>query len=226
MKKNKSILRKKETKKSNKRLEFKEFQKDYSNDNNKKINKYKRQKTSKDNNSKKELSAPEFPEAIVNVILNKIISYVIYQTEVKEVYKHIDEKCYNYLKYLINPYLSTEYMLYEDGIENINYKKKKLFYKAFVPKKVNTWVCLQEPDAPVIDRYSSNSTKIVSFKTDVNDNNNNNKENIINNDILNKKDLRRRSTVIDDKLIVNESAEYDKRKQSIRISSIKSTFNQ
>ena len=58
MKKNKSILRKKETKKSNKRLEFKEFQKDYSNDNNKKINKYKRQKTSKDNNSKKELSAP------------------------------------------------------------------------------------------------------------------------------------------------------------------------
>ena len=48
MKKKGSILRKRDTK-TNKRLEFKEFQKDYSNDNNKKINKYKRQKTSKDN---------------------------------------------------------------------------------------------------------------------------------------------------------------------------------
>ena len=229
MKKKGSILRKRDTK-TNKRLEFKEFQKDYSNDNNKRINKYKRQKTSKDNSSKKELT-PEFPEAIVNVILNKIISYVIYQTEVKEVYKHMDEKCYNYLKYLINPYLSTEYMFYEDGIENINYQKKKFFYKAPVPKKVNTWVCLQEPDPSEIDRYSSSSTKIVSFKTDVNDNNN--KENIVNNDILNKKDLsdkknnmRRRSAVIDDNLIVNESIEYDKRKPSIRVSSIKNSFNQ
>ena len=59
------------------------------------------------NINKKELDPPEFPEAIAAEILNKIISYVISQTTVKEVYSHLDEKCFNYLKYIISPFLST-----------------------------------------------------------------------------------------------------------------------
>ena len=104
------------------------------------------------NLNKKELDPPEFPEAIANEIINKIISYVIKQTTVKEIYSHLDEKCFNYLKYIINPFLSTEYLFYEDGIENINHQKKKFYYKAPAPKKVNTWVFLQEPESSQIDR--------------------------------------------------------------------------
>ena len=177
------------------------------------------------NKNRKELKPSEFPESIVEVILNKIISYVIYQTTVKEVYTHMDEKCFNYLKYIITPYLSTEYMFYEDGIEDINLQKKKFYYKVPVRKRVNTWANIQEPDAPEIDRYSSYTTKIIPCKTDNNDNSNKDiiALNFGNKDAESKdmKNIRRKSTVIDDKLIVNESEEYTKRTKSIRMASIR-----
>ena len=188
----------------------------------------KTQKTHRDKNiQKKKLKPPDFPESIVRVILDKILSYVIYQTTVKEVYSHMDEKCFNYLKYLITPYLSTEYMFYEDGVEDIKHQKKKFYYKTPVPKIVNTWVNIQEPDAPEIDRYSSSTTKIIPCKTENTDNNNNkdiiplNFRNIDKQDSKDIKNLRRKSTVVDENLIVSESVEYSKRTKSIRMSSIR-----
>ena len=180
------------------------------------------------NKNRKELKPSEFPESIVEVILNKIISYVIYQTTVKEVYTHMDEKCFNYLKHLITPFLSTEYMYYEDGVEDIKHQKKKFYFKAPIQKRVNTWVNLAEPETPEIDRYASSTTKIIPCKTD---NNDSNKENILTD--LNKQEskdlkaLRRKSTtIVDENLIVNETEEYSKRTKSIRMSSIRSISSQ
>ena len=208
MKKGKANLAKeKDKKQATKKLAFQEFQK-YSQY--KGLGKYNRQK--RNPNQTNNLKPPEFPESIVGLILNKIISYVIYQTTVKEVYTHMDEKCFNYLKHLITPFLSTEYMYYEDGVEDIKHQKKKFYFKAPIPKRVNTWVNLDEPETPDIDRYASSTTKIIPCKTDSNDNN---KENILidvnKQESKDLKTLRRKSTVVDENLIVNETEEYSKR---------------
>ena len=224
MKKGKANLAKeKDLKKTTKKLAFQEFQK-YSEF--KGLGKYKRQ--IKNPNQSINLRPPEFPESIVGIILNKIISYVIYQTTVKEVYSHMDEICFNYLKHLITPFLSIEYMYYEDGVEDIKHQKKKFYFKAPIQKRVNTWVNLAEPETPEIDRYASSTTKIILCKTD---NNDSNKENILTD--LNKQEskdlkaLRRKSTtIVDENLIVNETEEYSKRTKSIRMSSIRSISSQ
>ena len=223
MKKTKSNLTKDKeklsNKKSSKKIAFQDSKKESSNNNNntnKNINKNKKQKNTKNQKSNniplKKLDSPEFPEAIADVIINKIISYVISKTNANEVYSHMDEKCFDYLKYLINPFLTAEYLFYEDGIEDLNYQKTKFYYKFPVTQKVNTWAVIQEPESSNIDRYCSSLSKIIPFKTEKNDSN---KENIHmdNEDLKNLKQeikmVRRTSTRVDANLIVNESEEYE-----------------
>ena len=55
----------------------------------------------------------------------------------------------------------------------------KYYYKTPVPKKLNTWVFLQEPETSQIDRYSSSTAKIISYKTDANKDNLLNKDRVI-----------------------------------------------
>ena len=130
------------------------------------------------NNSK----SPEFPESIANCIITKIISYAVTQSEAKILYSRFDEKCFEYIMRLINPFLLTEYICYDIGIDNKNILRKKLSYKPPEHKKVNSWITLYEPNSSPLDRYSPTKTKIVRFKTDAN---NNNKANIENNDLNN-----------------------------------------
>ena len=171
-----------------------------------KFNKSKKHKNSniqKSISSHKEPLSPEFPESIANVIINKIISNVINYINVKEVYSHMDDKCFNYITFLLKPYLSVEYIYFEDGIEDINYQKQKHFYKVPSPERVNTWVEVQEPGTPEIDRYSFSQSKIVSCKT----------VNFDNSEKSNSKLRPRRSTHVDANLIVKEDAEYKKKKE-------------
>ena len=210
----KSSLKNKEMKKLSKKLDFKE-----NDDNYKRNSEFKRQKTNrKKTMNKNETNSPEFPEAIVDAILNKILSYVIHQTEIKKVYKYLDKKCFEYLKYLIDPYLSTEYIYYEDGIDDINFQQKKQFYKAPIPKKVNSWISIGEPDSSLIDRYSSSIAKVVSFKKE---NTESSKK-----DLIEIKNNRRKTKVIDDNLIVNESIEFSRKNTELRMSSLRSISNQ
>ena len=169
-----------------------------------KFNKNKKHKNStiqKIISSHKEPLSPEFPESIANVIINKIISNAINYINVKEVYSHMDDKCFNYITFLLKPYLSVEYIYFEDGIEDINYQKQKHFYKVPSPERVNTWVEVQEPGTPEIDRYSFSQSKIVSCKT----------VNFDNSEKSNSKLRPRRSTHVDANLIVKEDAEYKKK---------------
>ena len=170
-----------------------------------KLNKTKKHKNStiqKNISPQKEPLSPEFPESIANVIIDKIISNVINYINVKEIYSHMDDKCYNYITFLLNPYLSLEYIYFEDGIEDINYQKQKHFYNVPSPERVNTWVEVLEPGTPVIDRYSFNQSKIISCKT----------VNFDNSEKSNTKIRQRRSTHVDANLIVNEVPELNKKK--------------
>ena len=162
----------------------------------------KKDEKSKDKNiieDKSKLRPAEFPEAIVELILNKIISYVVRQTAVKEVYTHMSKKCFSYLKYLINPYLSTEFINYENGLDNTELNKNKINYKTVVTEKVNTWTFFSEPETPGIDRYSSGAAKLINLKIESNELKEEHK-NLV----------KRQTTLIDTNLILNESIEYIK----------------
>ena len=156
------------------------------------------------NNNKTKLKPAEFPEAIVEVIINKIISYVVRQTSVKEVYTHMGKKCFLYLKDLINPYLSTEYINYEDGLDNLDLQKSKMNYKTVVTEKVNTWAYFPEPNTPGIDRYSSFAAKLVSYKHD----NEEIKDEIKNKELIKDIIKIRKNSLVKTDLIVNEAVEF------------------
>ena len=163
------------------------------------------------NKIKTPLKKPEFPEAIVTGILEKIISYVVRQSSVKEVYTHMGTKCFSYLIYLIQPYLCTEYINYENGLDDIEFQNKKICYKSIMHQKVNTWAFFPEPNTPGIDRYSPAASKLISLPS-----NNNNANNINNNEAiihLNEKEKKekesiKRKSLIDINSIVNESVEF------------------
>ena len=142
----------------------------------------------------------DFPEAIAGTIINKIISNVIRETTVKEIYSHMDKKCFTYVKYLINPYLSTEYLNYENGLDNIEYQKNKINYKVHVTEKVNTWTYLPEPCTPGNDRFSSGLTKLISLKNEQIENDEKYK------DI---KEILKRPSNFNRDVIVNESIEFE-----------------
>ena len=118
---------------------------------------------------KSQLKPPEFPESIVKIILDKIISYVVRQKAVKETYSNINKRCFTYLKELINPLLSAEYLNYENGLDDPEFNKNKINYKTIVTEKVNTWAFFPEPNTPGMDRYSSSSAKLISLKKDNDD---------------------------------------------------------
>ena len=167
---------------------------------NKSQDKTKSQDTSK--KIKKVLKPPEFPEAIVNIILDKIISFAVRQSTVKEIYTHMDKKCFTFIKSLINPYLSTEFINYENGLDNVDLQRNKINYKINVTEKVNTWDYFPEPNTPGIDRYSSAATRLISLKNEQIENDEKYRE--LKEALKNRISHNRNSDII-----VNESSEFD-----------------
>ena len=181
------------------------------------VKKQKQDKIKKEIKSEKKqnLKPTEFPEAIAEYILNKIISHVVRQTEVKEVYTHMGKKCFSYLKYLINPFLSTEYINYENGLDNIELLKQKINYKTIVTEKVNNWDYFPEPLTPGIDRYSSGNAKLIPFKEEPNEL----KEELKKKEL--KELLKRQSSLVDYNAIVNESIEFHNKDKKESVKNIK-----
>ena len=142
----------------------------------------------------------DFPESIADIIINKIISNAIRETTVKEIYSHIDKKCITYVKYLINPFLSAEYLNYENGLDNIESQKNKINLNTHVTEKVNTWIYIPEPSTPGNDRFSSGLTKLISLKNEQIENDEKYK------DI---KEALKRESIFDRNVIVNESIEFE-----------------
>ena len=153
------------------------------------------------------LGPTEFPEAMAEYILNKIISNVVRQNSIKEIYTHMGKKCFSYIKYLINPYLSTEYIHYENGLDNIELQKEKINYKTKVTEKVNTWDYFPEPKTPGMDRYSSGNAKFIPLKIETDEFKDDSKKKEL------KDILKRGSPLVDYNAIVNESVEFQNKKQ-------------
>ena len=103
----------------------------------------------------------EYSEIICQMIINKIISKAISQTNNDKIYSKLNDHCFDFIINSIDPFLSTNFIFYEISNMKNNNKSKRFFYSIIPENITNTWVEIKEPNLPEFDRYHSNLIKIV-----------------------------------------------------------------
>lgn len=78
--------------------------------------------------NKKVKPSTEVADTIVTMIIDKIITNVVINNKLKETYTKINEHLFNNLINFINPYLNGNYILHENGIEDLEYQKKRTLF--------------------------------------------------------------------------------------------------
>ena len=103
----------------------------------------------------------EYSEIICQMIINKIISKAISQTNNDKIYSKLNDHCFEFIINSIDPFLSTNFIFYENSNMKNNNKSKRFFYSIIPENIMNTWIEIKEPNLPEFDRYHSNLIKIV-----------------------------------------------------------------
>ena len=103
----------------------------------------------------------EYSEIICQMIIKKIISKVISQTNNDKVYSKLNDHCFDFIINSIDPFLSTNFIFHENSNRTNNTISKNFFYSIIPQNTINTWIEIKEPNLPEFDRYHSNKTKIV-----------------------------------------------------------------
>ena len=106
----------------------------------------------------------EVADTIVTMIIDKIITNVVINNKLKETYTKINEHLFNNLINFINPYLNGNYILHENGIEDLEYQKKELYFCHEPIKKINTWSIIPEPKCSTKDRCENTKAKVIKYK--------------------------------------------------------------
>ena len=104
----------------------------------------------------------EYSEMICQMIINKIISKAISQINNDKIYSKLNEHCFDFIINSIEPFLSTNFIFYENSNKkNNNIKSNSLFYSIIPQNIINTWIEIKESNIPEFDRYHSDKIKIV-----------------------------------------------------------------
>ena len=100
-----------------------------------------------DNNNKNEnyknkieqikIETHDSSENVVTMILDKIISDILVEKKIKDIYKNLPYHCFDYIQKLINPYLKNNFLLYENGLENLSFQKRLLYDRL---KSSSNWI--------------------------------------------------------------------------------------
>ena len=114
-------------------------------------------------------------DTVCQIIINKIISKAIGQSNNNVIYSKLNKHCFNYMLNFIDSFLSTDFIFYENNNQNQN---KKIFYSTIPQNILNTWVEIEEPDTPELDRYHSINIKIVK-DSEITKNNENTTDNLV-----------------------------------------------
>ena len=88
------------------------------------------------------------PEAIVKIILDKIINSSIRLSGINRINKQLKHYCFQYIQNQIEPLFEENYINYT----LINNKNNKLFWKNKKQPK-NEWIEIKEPETPKDDRF-------------------------------------------------------------------------
>ena len=115
--------------------------------------------------------ATDIADSIALVLVNKIIDNAVINSKINEIYKTMNDHCFNFLTNLINPYLNNRFIFYENGNEDLSKQKNELFFCSKPLNKTNSWIVLSEPKSSEVDRCANTKTKLVKYKkyTDLKD---------------------------------------------------------
>lgn len=140
-------------------------------------------KEPKNNEDEIKFNGEDLSENVVTIIIQKIISDIFIEDKMKKINSHYNSHCFKHLKNLLTPYLLTEFIFHENGIENKNKKdniNNEIYFNMIALTKENTWVKINEPKTSTIDRYTPNSNKTKEIQDEIDDfiiNDNKNKKN-------------------------------------------------
>ena len=105
----------------------------------------------------------DLPETIVSLILDRIISNIIIEKKIKDIYSTLPEHCFNYMHKLMSFYLKNNFIFHENGIDNLSYQENLLFYNKKPINKVNNWNIVKEPSLPELDRNITGKNKLIKL---------------------------------------------------------------
>ena len=105
----------------------------------------------------------DIAESVVSIILDKIISNIIIKKNITKIYSKLPEYCYNYIHKLTSIYLKNNFIVHENGIDNLSYQNNILFYNKNPINKVNNWNIVNEPSVPELDRNITGKNKVIKF---------------------------------------------------------------
>ena len=188
----------------------------------------------------------DIAETIATILIDKLISTAVITNKVNQTYKTLNDHCFTYLTNFINPYLESGFIFYENGIEDIDVQKNKIYFSHEPLEKINTWELIPEPTTCETDRYANNKTKVKKYNkyTDIKmDNvkessvafdasedaktirNNENTKDEISNNIKNKKKEKEEEKTFDKDIKENKNKALDTNKSQKLTSSIIKSFN-
>ena len=188
----------------------------------------------------------DIAETVATILIDKLISTAVITNKVNQTYKTLNDHCFTYLTNFINPYLESGFIFYENGIEDIDVQKNKIYFSHEPLEKINTWELIPEPTTCEMDRYANNKTKVKKYNkyTDIKmdnvkessvafdasedtrtiRNNENTKDEIINN-IKNKKKEKEEEKTFDKDIKENKNKALDTNKSQKLTSSIIKSSN-
>ena len=118
-----------------------------------------------DNQQELSIKLPsDIGDTLATIIIDKIISNAVIASKVNQTYNTLNDHCFKYLTNFINPYLETTFIFYENGIEDIEYQNKQIYFNKKPLEKINSWDLIPEPETNGIDRYENSRTKIMKFR--------------------------------------------------------------
>ena len=99
-------------------------------------------------------------EAIVKMVLDKIINLSIRQSGINKINNNLKNYCFEYIQNQIEPLFEVNYINYTKSKDNSNI----LFWKNKKPKE-NDWIEIKEPDTPLNDRFEGVFTHLKELES-------------------------------------------------------------
>ena len=109
-------------------------------------------------------SSSDIADSIVTILVDKIIADAVINSKINQVYQTMNEHCFNFLTSFMEPYLKSPFIFYENGVEDLDYQKKEIYFCRKPIERINTWTVLPEPKTTQVDRCANTKTKLVKYK--------------------------------------------------------------
>ena len=106
----------------------------------------------------------DIADTLAMILIDKLITSAVITSKVNQTYKTLNDHCFSYLTNFINPYLETSFIFYENGIEDSDSQKNKIYFSHKPLEKMNTWDLIPEPNTIEIDRFANSKTKVTALK--------------------------------------------------------------